>query len=478
MSRFWGDYLYVFATPQVAFLFLKGEKMEEKRTEKITVKVCDALCGQGKTSACISMMNYDTEHKYIFITPYLDEVERIKFSCAGRKFKSPEKKFQDGFSKLQNLHSLLRAGENIASTHALFHNYTDETKELIRAGEYILILDEVLDLFQEADVDQGDIDLLTRNGITTTEGDQVIWGDENYTGLAFKEIAQMSKSKNLIQYGKNFCFWALPVDVFRCFSEVYILTYLFEHQMLRFFLEYNDIGYELIGTKRAGVGYEFCPLREMDRRIELRDKIHINENPKYNEIGLERTSLSAAWFKKAQEEDGRPKIEVLKANIYNVFRGVDARDKMWTTLNRNRHLLKGKGYSNGFVPYNKRATNDFADRHYLAYCHNVYAHPWMKNYIQKEGGGVLNQDMFALCVFIQWIFRSAVRKGEEVWLYVPSRRMRTVLKVWLDNLARGEDLKEIKYNARCIGVSERTYEISRTMKNMKIRSKRKNEKLQ
>ena len=38
------------------------------------VKVCDALCGAGKTVSCINMMNSDTEHKYIFATPYLNEV--------------------------------------------------------------------------------------------------------------------------------------------------------------------------------------------------------------------------------------------------------------------------------------------------------------------------------------------------------------------------------------------------------------------
>lgn len=41
------------------------------------VKVCDALCGAGKTVSCINMMNSDTEHKYIFVTPYLNEVNKL-----------------------------------------------------------------------------------------------------------------------------------------------------------------------------------------------------------------------------------------------------------------------------------------------------------------------------------------------------------------------------------------------------------------
>lgn len=56
-------------------------------------KVCDALCGAGKTVSCINMMNRNTDTKYIFITPYLDEVDRIKRDCASRDFESPERSY-------------------------------------------------------------------------------------------------------------------------------------------------------------------------------------------------------------------------------------------------------------------------------------------------------------------------------------------------------------------------------------------------
>lgn len=52
----------------------------------MTVKVCDMIMGAGKTESAITQMNSDDESRYIFITPYLDEVERIKRSCAVRDF--------------------------------------------------------------------------------------------------------------------------------------------------------------------------------------------------------------------------------------------------------------------------------------------------------------------------------------------------------------------------------------------------------
>ena len=45
------------------------------------VRVCDSLMGTGKTSAAITQMREDIDSKYIFITPYLDEIQRIKKCC-------------------------------------------------------------------------------------------------------------------------------------------------------------------------------------------------------------------------------------------------------------------------------------------------------------------------------------------------------------------------------------------------------------
>ena len=43
------------------------------------INVVDAGCGVGKTTALINLINNDTSNqKYIFITPILSEVERIK----------------------------------------------------------------------------------------------------------------------------------------------------------------------------------------------------------------------------------------------------------------------------------------------------------------------------------------------------------------------------------------------------------------
>jgi hypothetical protein len=351
---------------------------------------------------------------------------------------------------------------------------TEETKELIRANHYILVLDEVIDLFQPLQMDGGDINLLVRNNIAQKDGDNVVWKDEEYTGSAFSELMQMSKSRNLVDYDGEFFFWALPPDVFKCFDDAYVLTYLFEYQFQKYYFEINNIEYELIGTKKHNGVYQFCPLEEMNRKRDLRDKVHIIENEKYNEIGNKAFSLSSSWFERSCREEGKPSIMRLKNNLYNVFRKADGDDKLWTTLNAYRHELRGKGYSSCFITFNKRATNEFSNRHYLAYCINVFMMPWMKNYLARIGveSKQISQDMYALSVLIQWLFRSAIRNDEEIWLYIPSKRMRYLLKEWLKNLAVGEDLREIKFSGR-YNRGEKTVLI----KKVKDKEREKNENL-
>lgn len=414
---------------------------------RLIVKVCDAMCGFGKTSGCITMMNQKDNEKYIFITPYLSEVDRIKAQCTEREFYSPEATYENSFSKLNAINELLRDGKNIASTHALFSYYTDETKQLIKDGNYTLVLDEVMNIFQPAEVSTGDINILLKSKTIKAQEQEFLWDDEEYSEGAFADMMFKAKSNNLLKYRNEMYFWSIPPDVFQCFKNIYVLTYMFEFQIQKYFFDVYNIDYELIGVKKINGKYSFCPISEMDRRLELRDKIHILDNPKLNDIGNTNGSLSFTWYNKADAEDDKPKIQTLRSNLYNLFHNVykcSADEKMWSTFKAYKNTLKGKGYANGFIAYNKRATNDFSNKKYLAYCLNVYMQTWAKNYLIERGAKNISENMYAISTLIQWVFRSAIRKGEEVWLYLPSRRMRELFKEWLDNLAEGKDLLPIK----------------------------------
>ena len=89
------------------------------------VYVCDAVMGSGKTSATIDYINTHPEDKFIYITPYLDEADRMIRSCNMVKFNTPSSKrsaYNNGrYSKLEDVRDLISFGKSIASTHALFN---------------------------------------------------------------------------------------------------------------------------------------------------------------------------------------------------------------------------------------------------------------------------------------------------------------------------------------------------------------------
>lgn len=110
------------------------------------VKVIDAPCGAGKTTWAIQEMCRNTEREYIYCTPFLDEITRIRNACGNDRFYEP---VNYDCSKIDNFNELLQARCSVAVTHSTFLNTTLETIDYISSGKYVLILDEVLDVVQQ-----------------------------------------------------------------------------------------------------------------------------------------------------------------------------------------------------------------------------------------------------------------------------------------------------------------------------------------
>lgn len=252
------------------------------------VKVCDTIMGAGKTESAITLMNQDKESRYVFITPYLDEVERIKRSCSGRKFKDPQSK---GKGKLENLHYLLSMRDNIASTHALFESYNDETISLIQDGGYKLILDEVFQAVQTIPISPKDLQMLKREMIEVDSEYRVRWVNDDYEGR-FEDLRDMCMTGNVILYNDCLLLWKFPIEVFQSFDEVIILTYMFDAQVQKYYFDIHNIEVQRIGTVCENGVYHFSDTPHIpDYVAELPKKIHIIEDEKLNKIGEMRSSL-------------------------------------------------------------------------------------------------------------------------------------------------------------------------------------------
>ena len=82
------------------------------------------------------MNRYKDSKRFLYITPYLDEVGRI---CERCDFDQPD---SDHMSKSAELKLHMRMGHNVAATHSLFYLMDAEAMELVRQQHYSLIVDE------------------------------------------------------------------------------------------------------------------------------------------------------------------------------------------------------------------------------------------------------------------------------------------------------------------------------------------------
>lgn len=405
------------------------------------VVIVDSIPGSGKTSAAINFMNQSVDdfgdgRNFIFITPYLDEVERVKKSCTNRKFYEPQFQTVHGetYTKFDSLHSLLADEKCIASTHALFKRANDETRELIHNGNYILVLDEMMDVVEQLEVRKHDIDLLLNNEVIYVDTNGFVhWNDEmKEYDTRYNDIRDMALNHNLIYFRSNMFIWTFPVDVFQSFSEVYILTHNYRGQIQSAYYDLFNIDYDIYHADKINGEFMFVPgpSDEAPIRENLRSLINIYEG-KLNNIGDADYSLSKSWYEKRSTAT----IGQLKKNVYNYFRNIvksKSDDAMWTTFADFKVKLKGSGYSRGFVSCTARATNKYRDKTNLAYAVNRYVNPMISGFFHDKGIHI-DEDAFYLSELIQWLFRSAIRDGKPVNLFIPSKRGRELLRKWLEN---------------------------------------------
>lgn len=396
--------------------------------------------GSGKTSAAIAYINTHPQNKFIYITPYLSEAARIHAACPKANFIEPSNRNpQYNFRKYSHACALIHEGKNIATTHAAFKYYTEETLRDIRKHEYTLIVDESVDIVERFQFKETDIQLLVDAGYLGREDGSYTLLKEGYQDGALSEMFRMFLSRELVQVKdeENPYQWILPPEFFTAFRDVYILTYLFQGQSMCYLLMSQGIPFSYIGVQRIDSEYSFSDTSGIPPNYvtQLKEKIHITEHQKLNEVGKNKCALSMSWFSRCDDT-----IETLKRNLWNCFnniwREVPSSQKLWGSYKIGFAKLKGKGYTKLFLPFNARATNDYRDRTHLVYAANVFMNVGEKRFYESRGV-VVDEDTYALSVMVQWIWRSAIRDGGEIWVYIPSRRMRTLFQNWIDTVSKG-----------------------------------------
>jgi len=393
----------------------------------MNIRVIDSPCGTGKTEYAIKYMNENSENtNFIYITPFLSEIERV-MSNVNFKISTPK----EG-SKSKDLLELVFKGKHIATTHSLFNRGNGELARLLEDNGYELILDEVLTVLDPIPFKKGDFTYLKRVEAFEICEDNVVklseFGkDLLQKGTEFKSKLELIESGRVILVDDMMLVWEFPADLLKCFNKITIMTYLFKQQTMCNYLLANGAEFEYFYLENYNLISGAC---SYDGRA-YKNLVKIYDG-KLNSIGQKAFSLSSSWF--IDKNNFRSK-KILMDNAFNYFyHNINKRiDRVLWTIPKQifNDGLFVKSYKGAFLEMTARATNLYAERDTCAYLVNRFENPMLQKYFQKHGLSV-NDDVFALSELIQWLFRSAIRKNKPINLYIPSKRMRELLQAWLD----------------------------------------------
>lgn len=398
-----------------------------------TITVVDARMGRGKSSAAIRYMNrYKGTKRFLYITPYLNEVDRICEQCDFDQSDS------DYMSKSAELKTHIRHGKNVAATHSLFYLMDEEALELVRANHYSLIIDESIQVIERLNVTDKDFALIISQLADVSENGVVRWKDKEYDGrfCDYKELADAGSLRMIDSALLN----VMNPDMLRSFDEVFMLTYLFDGQYQKAYLDFFGFDYRIIGVELDEDGYRFSNAPDSPPPLDYRSLIHIVETPAMNKVGDGKFALSKNWFTRRGYD--HPDIRALRNNLKKFFQGVPGGNhdsRLWTSFKDARDKLTDRRtgrFRNNFLQVSARATNEFRNRTDIAYMANRFVDPNLLKFF-SERDIEINSDHFALSEMLQWIWRSAIRDNKPINLYIPSSRMRELLIDWMNSTSEG-----------------------------------------
>ena len=317
----------------------------------------------------------------------------------------------------------------------------------IREKGYTLFIDEVFETVKPFDkIKLRDLKMLVSgNYITVTDERRVLPTEKinELEGSSFSEALPYIKAGTVFMYKDKLMFWTFPPSTLRLSEEIYILTYLFDASHLKKTLDMNGMSFSksyIINGELTTNQPDYSELKQQYKQL-----IHIYKG-RMNKIGEQDSALSSTKWKNEYNEATKKQI----ANHARYFfeggatkKVVPAEKCLWAVYGEKEkkpdspdfnepRKFNVPNYSMSCIAFNERATNDFRDRYVLAYLVNVYEHLAIKRWFEAKKVNV-NDDSFALSTMIQWIWRSRIREFEEIYLYMPSKRMRNLLDKWLDS---------------------------------------------
>lgn len=462
---------------------LKGTYSMDKK-----VRVIDSVMGSGKTSYIIDYLKNNNTSQVLYVTPLITECERVS-NATGYIYHIDAELRKAYRGKVNATKVLLEAGESVAITHSAFMLFSEEIVKMIEGLGISLIIDETVGSLTPINLSSVEVKILREsNSIIETQCDNgaklVKWNDEselNDTRILelYKKFFDGNKEVYMTDENKV-VIWSLPSGIYHAAKDVTLLTYNFRGTEMEAYFRFHRVDYSVYRIENGN-------LLEGDPLIcgkDFKDLIKIVDH-NVNRVGRKhgnskREPLTKYWYLHASKEQ----IDKVKNNTYNFFQnltGYGSKYNMWTVFEsaemtnyvedayggrwdkisvtedgaeaRKKKNLKQKIERAPFksvgrvpkdlstdsteykqkmcwVPCNSRGTNMYSDRKAVAYLNCMNISPSLVSFFDAFDIEIDNTT-FALNVMLQWIWRSAIRNGEQIDLYIPSKRMRHILMDWL-----------------------------------------------
>ena len=442
-----------------------------------TVTIVDAIMGTGKTKWITLKIKANPEEKYIVVLPYLDELKRYQKDLQGV---NNLVSLHEGNHKKLRFDDVLETASIILITHQLFEKYlNDHSFNEIMRNSWNLIMDEVIRAYETVKLDHTSIcGLISRKIITPksiTNELELLEVDEGKARSCIRESdyiikpaarffleEAIAKDAFSIKYnnGNNnrYYFISLKKKRLISFKTITVLTYLFKNTDFYYWLKVQKINInhqELVRVSNTNSLSDFNLNPHSGHYSgslfkHLVEFLDTKPNPRKKKYGSNFYDFSSTSMK----EEFNPKVKnkyasgcqkEVRNDLTNIFRNkrkgvVDPNDFIFTCRkesipvfqdSKNRLTEEFIGEETTFLAFNTRATNNFAQRHYLAYIYNAFPFPPIQHAV-KINGFNYDDERYSISVLLQWIWRSAIRRGEKIYLYLPSRRMRNLLEGWLN----------------------------------------------
>ena len=396
------------------------------------ININDQPCGSGKTTSMIE--GFQQDRKYLVIVPELTEVDRVIEGSKSLPFQQPHANDNDAGTKTRSLENLVLNGINVVATHKLHENLVPLAKDGL-LDDYDIIIDEVPDVvkqvaeksstsIEEFYVDSGYMLVDQDTGLVTPTTKW--WSKKDHVNDTLdRKILGHAAGGCLYLVDGKFFIWAMPKELITAGRTTTILTYQSEGSMLCAYLRKlnilvevaNDNHQENTFRRKAAELITICDIPALSKlKLSYTGQSKgLKDNQYCQTIVTALKNLRGRQLKGVTPENIL--ITCIKEGWYK-----DDKEKVAGPFASGSRLFKGAKW----IANTTRGTNNHAHCSHLIYLHDQHINPFVARWLGDSSQEF--KDAYALTELIQWVWRSRIRKGQPITLYLPNPRMRRLME--------------------------------------------------